>query len=62
MIVKDTDTGKMIRTRNPLGEEELEAAHKNRERLKQYHRPRPVIDIDDKKKSFARRYYQRQRR
>jgi len=47
--------GKVYRATNPLGEEELEAARKSRERLEQLVRPRTEVDI--KKQVFARRYY-----
>ena len=47
--------GKVYRVMNPLGEEELEAARKNREKLEQLARPYTVMDT--RKQAYAKRWY-----
>jgi len=47
--------GKVYRARNPLGEQELEAAKKNREKLVQLARPYTVMDT--RKQAYAKRWY-----
>lgn len=47
--------GKVYRAMNPLGEEELGAAKKNREKLAQLVRPYTVMDT--RKQAYAKRWY-----